>query len=355
MAVETLLENAQQRQRLRKLVITILIATVALHVVVGIVAGFLVVARYFLPPPATFEIQKDIRLPAKEREHKMNMSEFDSMTPKPSFNDRLQSIRPTDFSLPELPKVPMDQMLPLDPSAIVSDQISSMVGTAGMGDGGDGGSGMGGIGSGVSFMGVQSEGSKILLIFDVSTSVVNKAAKAGMPLSRIKEETSALIGKLPISSRFGVIQFTRNYKPFKNELLPATDQNRADGMAWVESEWVESGMMQASGPVKSNPTGIIGVLALAAKMKPDLVFLISDGSFQWKPPAGEEASKGEVSSYGEDVPFDRIGRALGDFQKSLPEPAKINFIGFGMDPEDQSEIRRLISRHGNGGKFREIR
>jgi hypothetical protein len=355
MAVETLMEDVQQRKRLRKLVITILIAVVALHIGVGIVAGILVVARYFLPPPATFEIQKDIRLPAKEREHKMNMSEFDAMTPKPSFNDRLQSMRPTDFSLPELPKVPMDQMLPLDPSAIVSDQISSMVGTAGLGDGGDGGSGMGGMGNGVSFMGVQSEGSKILLIFDVSTSVVNKATKAGVPLSKIKEETSALIGKLPISSRFGVIQFTRNYKPFKDELLPATDQNRAEGVAWVESEWVESGMMQASGTVRSNPSGIIGVLALAAKMQPDLVFMISDGSFQWRPPEGEKSSKEEVSSYGEDVPFERLDKALADFQKSLPEHATIHFIGFGMDPEDQRGMRRVISRHGNGGKVREIR
>jgi len=355
MAVETLMEDVQQRKRLRKLVITILIAVVALHVAVGIVAGILVVARYLLPPPATFEIQKDIRLPAKEREHKMNMSEFDSMTPKPSFNDRLQSIRPTDFSLPELPKVPMDQMLPLDPSAIVSDQVSSMVGTAGMGDGGSGGSGMGGMGNGVSFMGVQSEGSKILLLFDVSTSVVNKAIKAGMPVSKIKEETSTLISKLPISSRFGVIQFTRNFKPFKTELLPATDQNRAEGTAWVESEWVESGMMQASSKVTSNPTGIIGVLALAAKMQPDLVFIISDGSFQWTPPTGEKRSGEETSSFGEDVPFDRLGKALDDLQKALPEQATIHFIGFGMDPEDQRGIRRVISRYGNGGKVREIR
>lgn len=355
MAVETLMENSQQRKRLRKLVITILLIVVALHVGVGLVAGILVVARYLLPPPATFEIQKDIRLPAKEREHKMNMAEFDSMTPKPSFNDRLQSMRPTDFSLPELPKVPMDQMLPLDPSAIVSDQVSSMVGTAGMGDGGDGGSGMGGTGNGVSFLGVQSEGKRILLIFDVSTSVVNKAVKAGVPLSRIKEETSALIEKLPISSRFGVIQFTRNYKPFKTELIPATDQNRADGMAWVENEWVESGMMQASSKVTSNPLGIIGIMALAAKMQPDLVFLISDGSFQWTPPPGQQTSKGEVSSFGETVSFDRIAEAMEAFQKALPEPAIINFIGFDMKPEDQRGMRRIISRYGNGGKLREIK
>ncbi|MGC1480097.1 MAG: hypothetical protein WA771_06315, partial [Chthoniobacterales bacterium] len=157
MALETLMEDAEQKRRLRKLLITILIGVVLLHVGFGVVAGVLVVARYLMPPPATFEVQRDIKIPAKEREHRMNMDAFDAMTPKPSFNDKMQSIQPTDFALPDLPKIPMDQMLPLDPSEIVSDQVSSMVGTAGLGGGGgQGGGGLGGEGSGVSFMGIQT-------------------------------------------------------------------------------------------------------------------------------------------------------------------------------------------------------
>lgn len=341
MAVDTLLDDSKQKRRLRKLAIQIIIAVIVLHILAGVVAGVLVVARYLLPPPAVFEVQKDIRLPAKEREHKMNMAEFDAMTPKPSFNDKMQSLRPTEFSLPELPKVPMDQMLPLDPSAIVSDQVSSMVGTSGLGAGGDGGAGMGGMGDGMSFFGIESKGKRILLIFDVSTSVVNKANKVGVPLSKLQEETINLISKLPISSRFGIIQFTQNYKPFKNELVPATTPNRDEALKWIKEEWVESGTMQASSKVISNQRGIAGVLEKAAQMQPDVIFLISDASFQWR----EGGSIGNVS-----------WKAVADIAKGPlqgPDGCQIHFIGFEMKPEDRREISSIVRR--TGGKIRELR
>lgn len=341
-AVETYLsDDAKTRQRRRKLIWTIILAVIGLHVAGGIVAGVIVVARYVFPPPANFEVKKDIRLPAKQREHKMNMAAFDSAAPKPTFNDRMQSVRPAKFSLPELPKMPLDQMVPLDPSEIVSDQVSSLVGTAGTGGGGEGAGGLGGIGTGMSFFGIQSTGKRILLLFDVSTSVVNKASKAGVPLSKIQEETSALISKLPISARFGLVQFTQNYKPFSGELVAATDQNRQAALDWVKNEWVESGTMAASGKVKSNPRGLVGVLELAAKLQPDVIFLLSDASFQWKP-------SGPIA----DIPWKEIeDLATGPLQAS--GGCKIHMIGFEMKPEDKREISSIVRR--TGGRVREIK
>ncbi len=343
MAVETLMEDVQQRKRLRKLVVKIILIVIALHVGFGVIAGILVVARYLLPPPATFEIQKDIRLPAKEREHKMNMAEFDAMTPKPSFNDRLQSLRPSDFALPELPKVPMDQMLPLDPSAIVSDQVSSMVGTAGMGDGGDGGSGMGGGGNGVSFLGIESNGTRILLLYDVSSTVNSAVARAGVPMDRIREETKKLLSGLGINSRFGLGQFARNYAFFRPELLPATDGNREEASAWLDEWFATEGSMRQNTPaiVRGSP-GFIELMRSAFKLHPDVIFVISDGGFY----AGSGTSA---------IPYEDIDKAIGELQKTLTEPARINFIGVGMKPENQRGIRRIISKHGSGGKFREMR
>lgn len=343
MAVETLMEDVQQRKRLRKLVITILLVVIALHVGFGVVAGILVVARYLLPPPATFEIQKDIRLPAKEREHKMNMAEFDAMTPKPSFNDRLQSMRPADFALPDLPKVPMDQMLPLDPSAIISEQVSSMVGTAGSGAGGDGGGGMGGKGSGVSFLGIDSNGTRILLLYDISTTVTNAVARAGMPMDRIREETKKLLTGLGINTRFGMGQFARNYAFFKPELLPATDGNRADAAAWLDEWFATEGSMKNNTPaiVRGSP-GFIEVMKSGFKLQPDVIFVISDGGFY--------SGSGTTA-----IPYEDIDKAIAELQNSLTEPAKINFIGVGMKPENQRGMRRIIARHGAGGKFRELR
>jgi len=334
-------EDGGSKNRRRKLIISIILIAVGLHVLIGVGAGVWVIAKYFIPPPAVFEVKKDIRLPAKQREHKMNMAAFDAMTPKPTFNDKMQSLRPAPFSLPELPKLPMDQTLPLDPSAIVSDQVSSLVGTAGQGGGGTGAGGLGGIGTGFSFMGIQSNGKRILLLFDVSTSVANKAAKSGVPLSKIREETLTLLKQLPISSRFGIIQFTQNYKPFNKELVPATDPNREAAQKWMETEWVEAGTMAASRKVVSNPRGLMGVLELAAKMQPDVIFLISDGSFQWK-------STGAIGT----IPWDEI-KAIAKGPLQSAGGCKINFIGFEMKPEDRAETGAIV--RPTGGKLREIK
>jgi len=342
MAVEALMEDLEQKARRRKLLISILVVVVAIHVGAGVVAGIFVVARYFTVPPAQFVVQKDIRLPAREREHKMNMAEFDANTPKPTFNDKLQSMRPSAFALPDLPKLPLDQMLPLDPSAIVSDAVSNMVGAAGMGSGGQGTGGMGGTGTGFSFFGIQSNAKRILLLFDVSTSVVNKANKAGIPLSKIKEETLNTINGLTPNSRFGMIQFTQNYKPFQGELVPATDQNKQAAKTWVEQEWVETGSMGASGQkVVSNSKGFFGVLERAAQMQPDVIFVISDASFQWR-------AEGDISN----IPWDKL-RDLATGSLQGPEGCTIHFIGFEMKPDDRREAGVLARR--TKGKVRELK
>ena len=321
----------------KKLIITILIVSVGVHLAAGLVAGIVVVARYFTAPPAEFKAARDIRLPAKKREQKMNMAALDAAAPKPTFSDRMQSTRPTAFSLPDLPNVAMDQPLPLDPSQLISDNINALGVGEGMGSGsGSGVAGAGGFGgSGMSFLGVQSTGKRILLLFDVSTSVLNKASGAGIPLEKIQEETLNLIAKLPITARFGLIQFTQNYKPFNRELVPATDTNRAAATEWVKNEWVTTGTMGASSKVTSNPRGFMGVLELAAQMKPDVLYVISDGSFQWKP-------TGNIDN----IPWNDIKKILdGSLQEG--QKCTVNFIAFQPKDDDLKELKRLSSStHG---------
>jgi len=327
----------------KKLIITILLVSLGVHVAAGVIAGIVVVARYLTTPPAEFKAARDIRLPAKKREQKMNMAAFDAAAPKPTFSDRMQSTRPTTFSLPDLPNIAMDQPLPLDPSQVISENINALGVGDGMGTGsGSGSAGAGGFGgSGMSFLGVQSTGKRILLLFDVSTSVLNKASAAGIPLEKIQEETLHLIAKLPVTARFGIIQFTQNYKPFNRELLPATDPNRAAATEWVKNEWVTTGTMGASSKVTSNPKGFIGVLELAAQMKPDVLYVISDGSFQWK-------ATGNIDN----IPWSDIKKILDG---SLQEGQKcvVNFIAFQPKDDDLKELKRLSSR--TSGKTIELK
>jgi hypothetical protein len=343
-AVESFLnEDANAKKRRRKMLFSILIGVVLLHIAAGVVAGIFVVARYIFPPPANFVVKKDIRLPAKKREHKMNMAALDAVAPKPTLSDKMQSTRPTPFSLPDVPDMPLDQMLPLDPSQLVADQVASLSNSDALGTAsGAAAAGSGGFGGqGLSFLGVQSSGQRILLAFDVSTGVVNKANRAGVPLEKIQAETLNLLEKLPITSRFGIIQFTRNYKAFSTELVPASPNNRAAAANWIKNEWVTGGTMSSgTKSVTRNPKGLAGVLELAAQMKPDVIFIISDGAFWWSEPKNER------------IPWRNITKLINE---ALQEggSCKVNFITFEAKPDDLKELRRIAARAS--GKVQEMK
>ena len=343
-AVESFLtEDAASKKRRLKMLVSILIGVVLLHVGVGVIAGIFIVARYIFPAPANFVVKKDIRLPAKKREHKMNMAALDAIAPKPTLSDKMQSTRPTAFSLPDVPEMPLDQMLPLDPSQLVADQVASLSNSEAMGTAsGAAAAGSGGFGGkGLSFLGVESAGQRILMAFDVSSSVILKAQKSGTPFSKIKQETLELVKKFPITSRFGIIQFVRHYKPFQMELVPASQGNRDAANLWIENEWNEGGTMSASSKsVVSSPNGFVGVLQLAAKMQPDVVFVITDGGF-------------ESSIHRSAIPWNEVRQAAEAVKNTDGKPAKINFITFESNSEDLKELKRVSTK--SGGKAIELK
>lgn len=346
MAVEHLLEDAGRKRRVRRLVVTILLGVLALHVAAGLVAGAFVVARYLQPPPATFEVKRDLRIEDQQRQHAMNMAALDSLAPKPSFSDKLQSLRPGPIALPELPKVPMDQMLPLDPAEIVSDQVSSIVGAAGLGAGArSGATGDGGTGDAISFLGIETHARRVLILYDVASSVMTAAARAGFPLERVRDETKTLLAGVGVNTRFGLGQFARNYAFFAPELLPASAPNRARAEEWLDRWFATDGTMPRGTPgLVSGSPGFLELLRAAFQLEPDVIFILSDGSF--------ERGSGSANAR---IPWPEVHDTLRELQKSRPNPVQIHFIGVGMKPENQREIRRAIATHGGGGRFRELK
>jgi len=328
----------------RTMISSIIIGSIVVHAIALVLFGLWTVAQHFRRPEARFEMKKVIKIPPKSPEHKMNVAQHEAMAPKPVFNDKLISTRPVEFALPDLPQVNMDQMLPLDPSELISDQVSGLVGSAALGSGlGSGFGGGGGTGSGMSFFGVKADGDRILLLFDVSSSVVNKANAAGIPLERIQEETLKLIKTLPITSQFSMIQFTGNYMPFTDELVAATPGNKKLASVWVEEKWETSGSMSAAtNGVISNLHGLVGVLEKGITMRPDVVFLISDASFQWRPGGGGGFSN---------IPYDEIKKAVAKLQESgKGKKVPIHFVAFQPKDDDMKEWKRVLRR--GGGEFR---
>ena len=335
----------EKSQRLA-LVTSIIVGSIIVHGVALLLFGIWTVAQHFTRPEARFEVKKSVKIPPKTPEHKMNVAKHEAMAPKPTFNDKLVSTRPSAFALPEMPRIDLDQMLPLDPSELISDQVSGLVGSAGLGSGlGQGLGGGGGTGDGMSFFGVKAQGQRILLLFDVSSSVVNKANAAGIPLERIQEETLKLIGTLSINAQFSLIQFTGNYMPFTEELIAATPGNKELAQEWVRDKWVKGGTMSsATNGVVTNLTGVVGVLDRAAAMRPDVIFLISDASFQWRPDGGGGFSN---------VPYDEIGKVVKKLGEGPGGEVPLHFIAFEPKPDDVAEWSRIVKR--TGGEFRELK
>ena len=106
--------HSRDGDRKRGLIVTIILGSIAVHAVGLVLFGLLKIAEYFKEPEATFTVEKRIVVPTQTREHKMNMAKHMAMTPKPVFDQKLVSIRPTEFALPELPEVPVDQMMTAD-------------------------------------------------------------------------------------------------------------------------------------------------------------------------------------------------------------------------------------------------
>lgn len=326
------------------------ITSLVIHGLLALAGGVFIVARYIQPPPPRFAAAPPpakVKIPPQTRQHRMNLAAHAGLASRPTFKQRLVSLRPTAFALPEAPKVRIDSSLVPDPSTVVSTMISGLTGSGGVGNGsGFGFGGGGGLGKGLStftFMGLKSQGQRIVLCFDVSASVVNKASASGMPLSRIKEETVQLINGLPSGAQFGIIQFVRNYKAFGTALTPMTPANRDLAKQWIENEWNESGQMNRGQPgvISQNPNGVVCVLDAAFAMNPEVIFLISDGQFEQTYPQDRR------------IPNEELDGKMKELQRGREGKLAVNFIGFQMRAEDKAAWERIARR--TGGKLREIR
>jgi len=325
--------------RRRKVIVSVIVASIAVHFIAAILAGIWIVARYLLPTPATFEVKKEIRIAAEERQHRMNMDEFDALKPKPTFQDKMSTARPTEFSLPDLPAMPLDALSAINPSDIVSDQLDSL--SAAAGDGSGSGTG-GGRGGSISFLGVTSTGTRVVLLFDISKTVNNSTARAGLSMELIRDKVAELINSLGINTTFGIGQFARSYAFFEKELLPASDPNKAKAKQWLDEWFSTTGSLSSRTPgYTPGSAGFLVVLEEAFKMKPDLVYILSDGGFY------------RGSGY-DKIPYDEINRKLRELQETLPQPANINFIGVGMKKENLKDMKSIIRSRGGQGKFREL-
>ncbi len=343
------------RRRRRGLVVSIVAGSIAVHVVALVIFGIWIVARYFSDPPAEFEVREVIKIPPQTREHKMNMARHEAMAPKPTFSDRILSARPMEFALPDLPQVPVDQMLPLDPSELISEQVNSLVGSAGTGTGlGDGIGGGGGDGTGVSFFGIADEARSVVIMIDVSASMfgrtgdldysTGKLLREGEEQSfqRIREEAFKLVDGLGLDTKFGIIRWSGSARPWRPQLVPATTANKEAAKKHIQEE-VDA---KSAGPRGGRPGGTRHDYALEElfKLRPEVAYMLSDGNATASDRGGAE------------IPADELIDIVEAAKAAGPTVPRIHTLYYltGADKKSEEKMLRAISRK-TGGKFAKVK
>lgn len=322
-----------------RLLLGVVAASVGVHAAAAVFAGVWVVVRHLAKQeaPVTAVVLPAVKIPPPEPERSLNAAAAAGGAPKAAFADKIQALRPGKINLPNLPKIP----LPGITSSLDALPPSTLLAGVDLGGPGTPGGGLGaGAGTGVSFLGVQTQSKRIVLMYDVSTTVSKAAARAGVPMERIREETATLITNLGVNTRFTLVEFARNYAFFSPELVPATKTNREAAHRWLHTYFAVNGSFPKSTPgtVNGSP-GFLVALEAVFRLRPDSIFIISDGSMQ----------RGQRGN--DTIPIHEIESRLTQFQQAQPQPAGIFFIGVGVTPENEKALRRALLRAGGRGGY----
>lgn len=284
-----------------------------------------------------FVAKPTVYLPQRQLEHQAAVAEFQQAASPPVMTERLTTEAMLPDSLPDMPALPSDTFTPFDSEAPVAN-AEGLLGASGL---------MGALqgltagSSQVSFLGVEDTSTRLVIAFDISTSVVNDMRDAGMEITQVRDATAELIEGLNANTLFGLIQFARNHDVFRDYLVPATVENKAAALSWLNSEFRTDGMA-GRGWRRGDPyNGIQAVMGAAFRYEPDVIFVVSNGRFYRTPSGGGSQA----------VPYRDIADDLDRLQGRLAEKARLHFIGFGVRPDIRTEVRRLTRR--NQGHYRE--
>jgi hypothetical protein len=194
----------------------------------------------------------------------------------------------------------------------------------------------------MSFLGIQTNAKRVVLMFDISRTVTNAAARAGMPMERIREETGRLISELGVNTRFGIVEFARNFAFFHPDLVASTPSNQKAALDWLSKYFATEGSLPHGIPnATSGSPGFLVALEAVFRLQPDTIFIISDGSMQ--------RGKGISAT----IPLSELEQTLARLQAAQASRAKLFFIGVGVPTETETPLKRLL--HANGGTFTSLK
>jgi hypothetical protein len=303
-------------------------------------ARFVTVLILSLREDPAFVAPKTIYLPQRELDHAMAVAEFQNAAASPVTVPTLTT-ESLLASAPALPEIPNVDFTPVESEAVVT-EADALFGQAGL---------MGALGalssqaSSVSFLGIQEEAARFVIVMDISSSVVNSVEAAGFTMDVIRDEAKALIQSLNANTLFGLVQHSRRYDAFQDHLMPATVGNKEAASRWLDERFRTTGTSGRGWRPTEGADGIVAIMDAIFDMQPDVIFMLSDGAYF-------------TSDGNRPVSFRELNSRINERQRDLATNARIHFIHF-PDPRNiqDGRIGRDMRRitNANQGQFREMK
>lgn len=341
-------ENSRTRKKSRwlSLVQAVLVITFIL-----LSARFVTVLVTSFREEPVFTAPKTIYLPQRELEHQMAVAEFQNAAATPTAIPAL-STESLLATMPALPQVPSVDFKPVENEALVSES-DALFGESGL---------MGALGqlssqtSSVSFLGIEEEAARFVIVVDVSQSVVQAVQASGMEFDVIRVEAEKLINRLNANTLFNFVLHSRQFITYQSSLVPATVSNKEAAIEWLRRYFNDSGSSPPGARRGEGGTnGLLPIIETTFDMQPDVIFLVSNGGYFTN--NNEDNTGPGKSGFGRPVELSETLRLIRDLQSTLQENVRIHAIHF-PDPRDikderiGAQMRSIATR--NNGKYRKI-
>jgi hypothetical protein len=270
-------------EKRRKVLMYVLLSSLGAHFLGLLIFGSVIVMRAYreettifeTPPPAkTYEPRK--------LEHRVKVRERQRSSSRPSMLPRMVSAKPSMLNLPQIQ---------MDPKVIKStfQPKYKPVAGVGMGVGLGAGYGLGGFGEGVSsfdFFGIRGQGDRIVILVDVSVSMVEEERGGPNGFVRVKNRINKVIDAFNDTTLFNVVAFADAARQWQSELVIANQENRDAAKQFLQpfntaNNWgLSYGNVQASNigvPAVGGTTRLDLALTAALQLGADTILIISDG------------------------------------------------------------------------------
>lgn len=335
---------------------SVLVVSVALHLLFGAGATYWVVTRQDTARRLTF--QAGPPNPGKGQramEHTVQLAKQRQHPPPAAAPKRVALTAPAKVELPPMPVSPVKAPAP-NRMAVMNPMMTS-AGSSGFtspGALGGGGAAGGGVG-GLSFFGIRDAGRDVVVMIDVSDSMFTRTGDAAgsklvkngpeQSFQAVRAEAGKLLATLPPAGRFGIVRWAGGAYPWKDQLVAASPTNVNEALTHLREE-VD---YHSAKPHKGTPGGTRTDLALEAafRLRPEVVYLLTDGN------ATEHQPHGGLR----EMPPEQVWGAAEAGQKTLAanKRARLHVIYYltGADKADERAMLTALANK-NGGQFRTV-